>query len=277
MKTQHIFVLLLISLLFTACSGDSSISSQIKQTDNEVKQTNSETAQNNKISPVVKATELPVKPTIAGDCQSERKQTNVREVNSAELLPNDKSAAGLDQMINNLAGDFMLDESRNSIFEGDFNGDGCRDIALIVVASDAVDKIKTINDAASNTNIAVIKQNLRTKAKLLPQTRRDNGAVFPPAMKSQNSCALIIIIGGKSGWNWKHGIEGKIFLLLDSVFTVKDCPDCHTDSVPRNSQKQGYDCFPRNSKGDGLFTGGEEAGKLIYFDGKSFAWTQCGD
>ncbi len=96
-------------------------------------------------------------------------------------------------------------------------------------------------------------------------------------MKSQSNRALIIVTGTKSGWNWKHGIEGKIFLLLDSVFTVKDCPDCHSESVPRNSQKQGYDCFPRNSKGDGVFTGGEEAGKLIYFDGKSFALTQCGD
>lgn len=270
MKMQYFFVLLLTTLLFTGCLDDSSVSSQIKQTNNEA-------AQNNKISPVVEATRLPVKSTIAGDCQSEKKQTNSQQADTAELLPNDKSVAGLNQMITNLVGDFMLDESQNSIFEGDFNGDGCRDIALIVAASNAVDKIKTINDAASNTNIAVVKQNLRTKAKLLPQTRKDNGNVFPAAMKSQSSRALVIVIGGASGWNWKHGVEGKIFLLLDSVFTAEDCPDCHTESVPRNSQKQGYDCFPRNSKGDGIFTGGEEAGKLIYFDGKSFARTQCGD
>jgi hypothetical protein len=32
-----------------------------------------------------------------------------------------------------------------------------------------------------------------------------------------------------------------------------------------------------HTKGDGLFTGGEEAGKLIFFAGEKYAWTQCGD
>ena len=267
MRIQQYFVLLLICLLFPACLNNSSISSQTQQTDDKP-------IQNNKISPVTEAADVSIKPTIAGDCQSEKNQNSQPE-KTAELLPNDKSVAGLNQMISNLVGDFVVDESRKIIFEGDFNGDGCQDIALIVFASDADNK--TINDAASNTNIAVIKQNLRTKAKLLPQTRKEHGSIFPAAMKSQSDRALIVITGNKSGWNWKHGIEGKVFLLLDSVFTVKDCPDCHTEAVSRNSRKQGYDCFPKNSKGDGIFTGGEGAGKLIYFNGKSFAWTQCGD
>ena len=263
MRIQQYFVLLLVCLLLTACLNDSSASPQMNQTDNKP-------AQNTKNNSIAETSKAPIKSTPISDCH----QNNPPD-NAAELLPNDKSVAGLNQMISNLVGDFVVDESRKSIFEGDFNNDGCQDIALILVVPDADNK--TINDAASNTNIAVIKQNLRTKAKLLPQTRKEHGSIFPAAIKSQSDRALIVIIGNKSGWNWKHGIEGKIFLLLDSVFTVKDCPDCHTESVPRNSQKQGYDCFPKNSKGDGIFTGGEEAGKLIYFDGKSFAWTQCGD
>ncbi len=218
------------------------------------------------------------KTEFSSDCNAAKK-VNVQQENKkdVELLPNDKSVEGLNRTISNLVGDFIVDETQESVFEGDFNGDGCQDIALIVGATDAYRKIEDINDAASNTNIAVIKQNLRTGAKLMPQIRKENGNVFPTKMKSESSRALVIILGSKSGWNWKHGVEGKVFLLLDSVFTVKDCPDCHSELVPRNSQKQGSDCFPKNSKGNGIFTGGEEAGKLIYFDGKLFNWTQCGD
>lgn len=41
-------------------------------------------------------------------------------------------------------------------------------------------------------------------------------------MKSQHDNVLGIIHSGQPGWNWKHGKIGKIYLLINFVFSEQD-------------------------------------------------------
>ena len=214
-------------------------------------------------------------------CQPEKVPLSDRlpkNANMDEVLPEDTSVEGLNNLLKNLVGDFAVDtEQKSYFFEGDFNGDGCQDIAIIVGATDSYRNVKNINQAASNTNVDVIEKNLRTGATLMPEEVKKRGAILPQNLKSESDRAFVIVYGGGKGWNWKYSGEGRIYLLLDSVITEKDCAGCASSLVSRTSNKNGSDCFPKSAKGEGIFTGGEEGGKLIYFNGKSFTWTQCGD
>ncbi len=195
-----------------------------------------------------------------------------------EVLPKDDSVEGLNNLLKNLVGDFAVDtEQKPYLFKGDFNGDGCRDIALIVGATDSYHDVKNIDQAASNANVDAVKINLRTSAVLLPEQVKKREAILPQNLKSESDRAFVIIHGGEKGWNWKYGGEGRIYLLLDAVITEKDCGGCGSSLISRTSNKNGSECFPKSAKGEGIFTGGEEGGKLIYFDGNRYKWTQCGD
>lgn len=202
-----------------------------------------------------------------------------KDANMNEALAKDTSVNGLNKILENMAGDFAVDtEQKPYFFEGDFNGDGCQDIAIIVGATDSYHSdVKDINQAASNTNVDAVKTNLRTGATLMPEEVKKRGAVMPKNLKSESDRALVIIHGGEKSWNWKYGGEGRIYLLLDSVITEKDCGGCAGSLISKTSNKNGAECFPKTAKGEGIFMGGEEGGKLIYFDGKQYKWTQCGD
>lgn len=202
-----------------------------------------------------------------------------KDTNMDEVLPKDTSVEGLNNLLKNLVGDFVADAGQKPcFFGGDFNGDGCQDIAIIAGATDSYHSdVKDINQAASNANVDAVKTNLRTGATLMPEEVKKRGAIMPQNLKSESDRALVVIHGGEKSWNWKYGGEGRIYLLLDSVITEKDCGGCAGSLISKTSNKNGAECFPKSAKGEGIFMGGEEGGKLIYFDGKKYKWIQCGD
>jgi len=103
---------------------------------------------------------------------------------------------------------------------------------------------------------------------------------FEPTKKdlTDSKIALTVIFGGEKSWNREYGGEGRSFLLLDAVYSQNDCPDCQTILIKKTDKKSSYaDCLPVDAVGDALFSGGEEAGKVVYFDGKRFNQKQCGD
>lgn len=100
--------------------------------------------------------------------------------------------------------------------DGDFNGDGCWDIAMIVQGTE--DK----NGKVSMENFSVVTtvQNLRTGAvfqsgdvEKLPLSPS-----FASRIKPQQPIAVAVVLGGKDGWSWKYGGAGRTFLLYDSIY-----------------------------------------------------------
>lgn len=172
--------------------------------------------------------------------------------------------------------------------EGDFNGDGCRDVAVIVQG--AADK--TGEKTFEQVGVEVTLENLRTGAifqggdvKKLPFSPK-----FEAQIKPQQKTAIAVVLGGEKGWSWKNGGIGRTFLLYDALYQTpktKDMTDVSTvfGVVEKSKPKEDYDdllyLFPPNAKGDCIHTELEiqrkgieyvDASKrnLICYDGNKF-------
>lgn len=195
-------------------------------------------------------------------------------------LETDNSVGGLNKTLKNLFDELSVAENvkGDNFFEADFNGDGCKDAAIIVKAVDEYPIDGEINNALRFQMAETIVQNLEKGGLMNLQRTKKEG--FKPTEKdlTDSKIALAVIFGGEKSWNWEYGGEGRLFLLLDSVFSQNDCPDCQTVLVNKTDKKSSRaDCLPSVAVGDALFSGGEEAGRAIYFDGKKFDQKQCGD
>ncbi len=174
------------------------------------------------------------------------------------------------------------------VHEGDFNGDGCRDAAVIVQGLEG----KTGEKDLENFSVDLTVENLRTGAvfqggdvKKLPFTPKLEARIKP-----QQKIALLIVLGGEKGWSWKYGGAGRTFLLYDSIYQMqknKDTTDISTvfGVIEKNKPEEDDDdllhLFPPNAKGDCIHTelevqrkgaGYIEASRrnLICFDGRNF-------
>ena len=172
--------------------------------------------------------------------------------------------------------------------EGDFNGDGCVDVAVIVQGVADKTGEKTLEQAG----VEVTLENLRTGAvfqggdvKKLPFSPK-----FKLQIEPQQKIAIAVVLGGEKGWSWKNGGEGRTFLLYDSIYQTpktKDMTDVSTvfGVIEKNKPNEDYDdllyLFPPNAKGDCLHTELEIQRKnvkyvdatkrnLICYDGKNF-------
>ncbi len=213
--------------------------------------------------------------------------------NMSEVLPEPKTREEFDEWLS-FSGGLKLaqlkdrNEIRQYFDEGDFNNDGCRDIALIVEGKEG----KTGEKDLENNSVEITVQNLRTN------TVFEGGDVkklpFPPKfeaqIKPQQKIALFVVIGGENSWSWKHGGRRRTFLLYDSIYQTpktKDMTDLSTvfGVIEKSKPNQDYDdllyLFPPNAKGDCIHTELEiqkkgveyvDASKrnLICFDGRNF-------
>ena len=174
------------------------------------------------------------------------------------------------------------------IREGDFNGDGCTDIAMVVQGTDD----KSGNLSMENFSVNNTVQNLRTVAifqsgdiKSLPFSPK-----FEAQIKPQQPLAIAVVLGGKNGWSWKYGGEGRTYLLYDSIYQggkVKNAKEIRTVFGlvdKKNLDKNDEDLlpqFPTEAAGDCLITEIDTSfsnleysiaskRSLICFDGKKF-------
>ena len=110
-------------------------------------------------------------------------------------------------------------EGRNNleqyIYEGDFNGDGCRDVAIIVQGLES----KTGEKDLENFPVDLTVKNLRTGAVFQGGDERSLPLApkFEAQIKPQQKIALLVVLGGEKGWSWKYGGIGRTFLLYDSI------------------------------------------------------------
>ncbi len=172
--------------------------------------------------------------------------------------------------------------------EGDFNGDGCLDVAVIVQGVED----KTGKKTLEQTGVDVTVKNLRTGAvfqggdiKKLPFTPK-----FEAQIKPQQEIALAVVLGGEKGWSWKNGGRGRTFLLYDSIYQMpksKNMTDVSTvfGVIEKSKPDEDYDdllyLFPPNAEGDCIHTELEIKRKgadyvdarkrnLICYNGKDF-------
>jgi len=174
------------------------------------------------------------------------------------------------------------------IYEGDFNGDDCPDIAVIVQGLEG----KTGEKKLENFSVDLTVKNLRTGAVF--QGGDVKSLPFPPKfeaqIKPQQKIALLVVLGGEKGWSWKYGGIGRTFLLFDSIYQTqktKAIADVSTvfGVIEKNKPEEDDDdllhLFPPNAKGDCIHTELEIQRKgveyvdatkrnLICFDGKNF-------
>ncbi len=209
-----------------------------------------------------------------------------------ELTAKPKTAAEFNEWL--AFGSFQLAEikDKNDIeqyfHEGDFNGDGCRDVAVLVQGLENKNGERDLE----NFTVDLTVENLRTGAifqggdvKKFPFAPK-----FEAQIKPQQKIALAVVLGGEKGWSWKYGGTGRTFLLLDSVYQAqktKDITDISTvfGVIEKNKPDKDDDdllsLFPPNAKGDCIHTELEiqrigveyiDASKrnLICFDGKNF-------
>lgn len=178
--------------------------------------------------------------------------------------------------------------------EGDFNGDGCRDVAIIVGGTED----KTGEISLENQEVSVTLQNLRTNAvfaggdvKKLPFSKD-----FAAQIKPQQTIAIFIVLGGESGWSWKFGGAGRTFLLYDSIIRA-DAKNAEENStvfevLEKNKPDEDEDdliaLFPQSAKGDCVHTETQTKAKteeftegknrlLICFENEKFAAKKLSD
>lgn len=180
------------------------------------------------------------------------------------------------------------DNLEQYIDEGDFNGDDCRDVAVIIQDLES----KTGEKYLKNFPVNLTVKNLRTGAVF--QGGDEKSLPFEPKseaqIKPQQKIALLVVLGGEKGWSWKYGGIDRTFLLYDSIYQMpksKDMTDVSTvfGVVEKNKPNEDYDdllyLFPPNAKGDCIHTELETQRKevdyidaskrnLICFDGKNF-------
>ncbi len=191
-------------------------------------------------------------------------------------------------------GSFQLAEIKNKndleqyLYEGDFNGDSCQDVAIIVQGLES----KTGERNLENFTIDLTVENLRTGAifqggdvKKFPFTPK-----FEAQIKPQQKIALVIVLGIEKGWSWKYGGIGRAFLLFDAIYQTQKTNDIADVStvfgvIEKNKPEEDDDdllhLFPPTAKGDCIHTELEiqrkgveyvDASKryLFCFDGKNF-------
>ena len=228
------------------------------------------------ISPEVVPTVHPQtdKSTSSANKNQLSKQTD-KKVN-LEQLQND--------ITNNLGDLLVVDSYKPSTLEADLNGDGFVDMAIVVAAKDRFsDKNKTgdMFSGLAYTSEGLTFQNLRSGGILFAKPRLSGIDIEKnkAKLKPESNLGLLIILSDSK--SWQAEIEkttyNKKFLLLDAVFQA-DFEDEQNAPDLLSVIKKGDECLPKEAKGEGIYSGDRESGgKTIYFNGKSFAWTQCGD
>ena len=141
--------------------------------------------------------------------------------NMNELAPQPKTRAEFDDWLANYGGLRLAEETdRDALdqyyYEADFNGDGCRDVVLMVRGVED----KTGDVSLESTSVEVTVQNLRTNAFFAggDESKLPFAPKFAAQIKPQEPIALLVVLGGESGWSWKHAGRKRCFLLYDSIY-----------------------------------------------------------
>lgn len=168
--------------------------------------------------------------------------------------------------------------------EGDFNGDGCGDVAIIV------ENIKNKSDVVSMENFAsgTTVQNLNSKTiyKGSDKTKLPFSKEFASQLKPKQNIAIVVVFGGQDSWSWKYNAPGREFLLYDSIFTPSKVSGHETgmtlfSAVNKAKPEEDDDDliyrFPENAVGDCVYTATQTNRKKVEFSELSNKFLICYD
>lgn len=200
------------------------------------------------------------------------------------------------EWINNLLGRQILVSRRPKNFyaEGDFNGDGCKDAAVIVEPDTEYAVVSRPDDPKvkpkTNRNFNEYVQSfidcstevidLENNFSAYPCENKSIARRLPP----NSQTAVLIVNGGSQGWSWTVNGKGRTHLFLGVAANGAVGKSVTRLSVIRKNTGTADLKLPENAAGDGLSVitavpktskrGSQTAGKTIYFNGRSYLAAQ---
>ncbi len=207
-------------------------------------------------------------------------------VNLGEQTTLPETAAQFNDWLADLFGTQLVVDQRFADISivGDFNGDGCNDVAVPVTPDKNYETASNVDSPAttvrSNRNFDEYLNNFVPCGLSVVNLQNNASEITCAQKKSANSkqitspspTAVLIIYGGKKGWNWKTNADGRAALLLNGMREPNSKTGGQTEFniVSKGSRYKEYS-LPTTAQGDGLYLGFQSVkGGIIYFDGSSF-------
>lgn len=277
MKSRLFFVLLLMSLLSTACLNDRSASTQAIET----KTANAASTPGSKNTSLIAMSNAAVATTPANK-SAQAAEASQKPVQS---LTADQAASALPNLLGN---DFFPIKSyESSPLIGDFNGDGFSDAAFVVGAQDRNGEANELVNPYENLcflTADVSFENIITGGFVparLKQSCAETEKKKSVLQAKESQYGLFVVFGDERGLqnvSRRDDAFGRKFLLLDAAYQNE-----HIQKISANDGKDKFaakirGCVPSNVKSDVIASVNSDGGTLaIYFDGKKFNYKQCGD
>lgn len=222
-------------------------------------------------------------------------------INVNEQSPMPETAEEFNRWLADLVGSQLVLDGRflDISIVGDFNGDGCNDVAVPVMPDKNYEVVSHPDDpnakARTNRNFkeylanfvpcGIYLVNLQNDASELTCSKEnlEKQNDFAKQFSTQSETAILIVHGGKKGWSWKVNADGRTALLLN-IWNGQPSKE-QANAIDFNIVSHGYKydeyALPKTAKGDGIYLGlnssaskrdknKSAAGKLIYFDGKIY-------
>jgi hypothetical protein len=172
-----------------------------------------------------------------------------RELGRIQAGPSNAELAALVRQSTNGQAEVAKQSSPVS-FAGDFDGDGNRDVAVVVQL-----KGKDVPRKLASTMTVLNPWLVSTE----PRARNP--------YETASDKALILFHGTQKEWSGDK--PKRVFMLLDAVYSDMKVIDRRAkDNVIK---------LPKAARGDCLLTGTEEAKGITYWNGKTYLWQQYGD
>jgi hypothetical protein len=229
-------------------------------------------------------------------------------ININEQSPMPQTAEEFNQWLSDLLGSQIVLDRRFADISvvGDFNGDGCNDVAVPVTPDTDYEVVSRPDDprakARTNRNFNeylanfgscnLYLINLQNNASELTCSRETQGNQndFAKQFSTQSSTAILIVYGGKKGWSWKANADGRTALLLN-VWSSQ-IPKTDSNTIEFNIVSHGYKydeyALPKTANGDGIYIGLSSSlaksdknnltkRRLIYFNGNNYQLKELPD
>jgi hypothetical protein len=172
-----------------------------------------------------------------------------------------------DEITSEFGDDLIVEKNyKPSYLISDFNGDGYKDIAVVVRLKGEIkklsDKIRVLNPYLTAIREAELDDDPSTKD-----------------VTNLEDMGLVLIHGSSKGWSSIKDLKDlDRFLLLDSVSDSNvDGQRTYLKIYKVTSKAKRHISSLTKAKGDCIFTGHEDANGLIYWNGQTYCWLQQGD
>jgi len=289
MKQIALIILVCVSSVFISCADEAidnntvEISSKVNVNEKKLQTEPNLTPTPNEKSSTESIEKCQPKSNLAKATASQDTEIN-------QTLPKPDSREAFNEWLKDLFGAVQVATLPNRKFineyfwEGDLNGDGCEDVAIIVQGV----KNNSGNISMESSAIGTSVQDLRSKI-IFNGADKENvpsSKDLAVKIKPKEDIAIAIVFGGRNGWNRKQNAAGRKFLLYDSIFKPDKAANYEIGStlffIIRKDKPQEDDddllyLFPRNAVGDCIYTATQTKRKKVVFSEMTNRYLICFD